>query len=317
MSKKGFIYILLNPSLPKYLKIGKTQRTSEERAKEISRQAKTGLPTEFNVAYSIEVSDCDLVESHVHHKLEKNRVNQDREFFNLSLQVAIETISSVITELKKQHYLEFVEKYDERPTLKIWWSELSFVWQQIFRSHIDLPYNPHEIDLLRAVHSIIDNCQGDRLREKVAKLIVKKNFTLTLEKWYQSLTSEKKLFDSYLPYTLSEQELEKVLRLTKINCGHNVAVIDLKPLELLSNLKEIDFTNTSVSDLLSIAKLGKIEKLHFNFTKVDNLVPLENLKNLKEISCYGTNLLKCDIDSFKVRNPHCSIEEDIFLTSPR
>src|SRR3954466_7359261 len=53
----GFVYILINPSLPGLVKIGKTTRSSESRAMELS--APTGLPTPFIVAFDEEFDDCD------------------------------------------------------------------------------------------------------------------------------------------------------------------------------------------------------------------------------------------------------------------
>ncbi|TAE73602.1 MAG: GIY-YIG nuclease family protein [Bacteroidetes bacterium] len=314
MSKKGFVYILINPSFIKYLKIGKTQKTSEERAKELYRQAKTGIPTEFVVAYENEVSDCDLVESLVHKELEKYRLNSGREFFNLPLKDAIKTVEKVIKELEKQHKLDFLNKISSIFTPKKWWDNLSFVWQQIFRKHLNLSYEPNELDLLRAVHNIIDNCQDVTLRKAVANLIDDKKFTQNLVKWYKSLKFEKNLFNSYLPYELSEQEIEQIFKLTKIDCSNNIAVIDLKPLEKLTELKEINAMNTFVSDLSSLANLEKLENIYINYTKVDSLQPLENLPNLRKITCYATDLNTSEIERFNTVK-HCEIIADTFLSS--
>ncbi|MBA3017886.1 MAG: hypothetical protein FP811_07035, partial [Desulfobacteraceae bacterium] len=52
LKENGWIYILTNPSLQENLiKIGKTSRTPEERAKELS--APTGVPAEFEIVYKI------------------------------------------------------------------------------------------------------------------------------------------------------------------------------------------------------------------------------------------------------------------------
>jgi hypothetical protein len=49
MNEPGFIYILINPSMAGLVKIGKTTRDPEARAKELSQA--TGVPTPFYVAY--------------------------------------------------------------------------------------------------------------------------------------------------------------------------------------------------------------------------------------------------------------------------
>lgn len=94
--KKGSVYILINSSLKNLVKIGKTTRSPEDRAKEISQG--TGVPTEYMVAYSEEVKDCDLVEKLVHERLRPFRVNDNREFFQISVKEAIRTIRDIIKE---------------------------------------------------------------------------------------------------------------------------------------------------------------------------------------------------------------------------
>lgn len=85
----GFVYILLNPSYPDLVKIGLTERTSEERARELRT---TGVPTEFLVIYDELVSDCRAVEDAVHRRLAGYRVSHDREFFRVPIKEAIRTL---------------------------------------------------------------------------------------------------------------------------------------------------------------------------------------------------------------------------------
>lgn len=89
MVQSGFLYILVNQSFGKLLKIGKTTRSPEERAKELS--SATGVPTSFFVAYQEAVSDCDAAERYVHALLGQKgfRVAENREFFDVPLKDAI------------------------------------------------------------------------------------------------------------------------------------------------------------------------------------------------------------------------------------
>jgi T5orf172 domain len=91
----GRIYVMVNSLFQKDLiKIGKTTRTSEERAKEIS--SGTGIPTEFNVAYDLYVANCDLAERIIHERLAKFRVSDNREFFKIPLKQAISIIEEAV-----------------------------------------------------------------------------------------------------------------------------------------------------------------------------------------------------------------------------
>ncbi len=96
----GYIYILINPSMPGLVKIGKTSRESEKRADELSRSS--GIPTPFIVAYEEEVTDCDLVEKIIHEKLEKYRLSTNREFFSLELKHAVKVVRDVKEVLETQ-----------------------------------------------------------------------------------------------------------------------------------------------------------------------------------------------------------------------
>lgn len=86
----GYIYILANPSTQDIVKIGKSQRNPDERAKELS--SATGVPTPFVVVYQAYFSDCDKAEIFVHTILDKYRVANNREFFKVAIPTAIDSV---------------------------------------------------------------------------------------------------------------------------------------------------------------------------------------------------------------------------------
>jgi len=87
----GKIYILRNPYHKDALvKIGRTSRISETRAKEIS--AGSGVPADFEVLYEEDVFDCVEAERIIHESLHLHRVNKKREFFQLPLKQAVTTV---------------------------------------------------------------------------------------------------------------------------------------------------------------------------------------------------------------------------------
>jgi hypothetical protein len=99
MREPGHIYILVNPSMEGLVKVGKTTREPEARAKELSQA--TGVATPFYVAYSIVVGDCHSAEEYVHAVLEYNgfKRSPNREFFQIPLRTAIEVLLVVEKEL--------------------------------------------------------------------------------------------------------------------------------------------------------------------------------------------------------------------------
>lgn len=82
MSDVGYLYVLANSAMPGLVKVGKTNRTSTDRAAELSRV--TGIPTPFIVVYEQLFADCSAAERFVHTYLESRdfRVSHNREFFN-------------------------------------------------------------------------------------------------------------------------------------------------------------------------------------------------------------------------------------------
>ena len=90
--EQGYIYVMINQSLPNIVKIGKTTRDPNERAKELS--AATGVPTPFMLIYYKEFSNCHIAERVIHQYLEEQgkRVNNNREFFYISTMEAIQLI---------------------------------------------------------------------------------------------------------------------------------------------------------------------------------------------------------------------------------
>lgn len=98
MGSPGYVYVLLNQSLPGCVKIGKTIRDPAARAAELS--SATGVPTPFAVAYDAYFNDCDHAEAYIHALLEVAgvRLAGNREFFSIS---PTEAINAVIRAQKK------------------------------------------------------------------------------------------------------------------------------------------------------------------------------------------------------------------------
>jgi hypothetical protein len=89
----GSVYVLTNPEYPDLVKVGHTTRSAAERAEELSSD--TAVPRSFEVAYEVAVDDAEGVEQTVHARLASERVNPDREFFEVSVDRAVETIRRV------------------------------------------------------------------------------------------------------------------------------------------------------------------------------------------------------------------------------
>lgn len=89
----GFVYILSNPAMPGFVKIGYTTYIPEKRVDELS--GATGVPKRFILQYWCLTQDPEDVERRVHERLARMRVSNDREFFEMSVPDAIVLIDEL------------------------------------------------------------------------------------------------------------------------------------------------------------------------------------------------------------------------------
>lgn len=90
----GYVYILINQSMPGLLKIGSTFRDSRERASELHS---TGVPMPFELAFEIYSPNHKKLEKKLHHHLISFRVSSNREFFRYPLYEAIKLLQDLET----------------------------------------------------------------------------------------------------------------------------------------------------------------------------------------------------------------------------
>ena len=79
--EEGWVYVLVNSSMPGLVKVGRTARSAHHRAAELS--GVTGIATPFIVAYEQSFADCQEAERAIHAELDRRglRISPNREFF--------------------------------------------------------------------------------------------------------------------------------------------------------------------------------------------------------------------------------------------
>ena len=97
-NSSGFVYVMINTSYTGLVKIGKTTKDPDERAKELS--SATGVVTPFIVVYKRQFNNCHVAEKVIHNILEEQgyRVNSSREFFSIDITEAINLIMTIPNE---------------------------------------------------------------------------------------------------------------------------------------------------------------------------------------------------------------------------
>lgn len=97
MSKEqGYVYILTNPSFREdWVKIGKSCRPVDVRSKELDN---TAVPLPFEIFATMKTSKYNEVEKLVHKTIDRLtdlRIRQNREFFNVSPQIALDIFRDI------------------------------------------------------------------------------------------------------------------------------------------------------------------------------------------------------------------------------
>lgn len=103
MNDLSWIYIITNPSFPKYVKIGWTRHNPHKRIAEIDS---TGVPTPFDLNYVACVDDAGKLEKLTHKFLDNYRVRSSREFFEISARLAREAIRTTAMDSGIDFYFE-------------------------------------------------------------------------------------------------------------------------------------------------------------------------------------------------------------------
>lgn len=107
---KGYVYILSNPSMPGIVKIGRTTRDVDARVSELYA---TGVPTPFEINYSVYSPNCAEMEAFAHDALKDLRVSEGREFFR----VDPVTIIPMLDGFLREQLRALVDEFDESVSL--------------------------------------------------------------------------------------------------------------------------------------------------------------------------------------------------------
>jgi hypothetical protein len=79
--------------MPDMVKIGYTKLSPEERAKQISTGA--GVPTPFKVEFAFKCHEGEFLEDEIHKYLDSYRINNNREFFGIKINEAINIVKEI------------------------------------------------------------------------------------------------------------------------------------------------------------------------------------------------------------------------------
>ena len=98
MKDPGYVYILTNPSFKEdWVKIGRSSRPVDVRSKELDN---TAVPLPFEIFATLKTVKYDIVEKKIHKAIDRLtdlRIRQNREFFNIKPDLALEILRDEAT----------------------------------------------------------------------------------------------------------------------------------------------------------------------------------------------------------------------------
>ncbi len=110
MHEQGYVYILTNPSFREdWVKIGKSSRPVNIRSKELDN---TAVPLPFEIFATLQTVKYDKVEKLVHKTIDRLtdlRIRQNREFFNVAPQIALDIFRDIAQTIDDAIVTEYVD----------------------------------------------------------------------------------------------------------------------------------------------------------------------------------------------------------------
>ena len=114
-NEPGYVYILTNPSFKEdWVKIGKSSRPVNVRSKELDN---TAVPLPFEIFATIRTVKFNEVEKLIHKTIDRLtdlRIRQNREFFNIQPQIALDILHDISTTIDDA----FIELYHDNQPIK-------------------------------------------------------------------------------------------------------------------------------------------------------------------------------------------------------
>ncbi len=119
------------------------------------------------------------------------------------------------------------------------------------------------------------------------------SFEDELKNWWNDLSYEwqaifRRNLDQY--DSITNNDLLNISQIEKLDLSNNNYIVDLYGVSKLSQLKELDISNTRVIDLLPLRNLTKLEILNCSNTEVSDLTPLRYSVNLKTLISSNTKI---------------------------
>ncbi|MDP1621514.1 MAG: hypothetical protein Q8M08_04155 [Bacteroidales bacterium] len=147
----------------------------------------------------------------------------------------------------------YTTKLNEKEDMRNWWNALSKDWKVILSGDMKL-------------EGTLPLSEIDSFNDSVAMVKGEKTWIMGSE-FYQFLG--------------------QIVRSGRVNLSGNTAIMNLEPLNKLSDLKEVNISETRINDLMPLRNLNKLEILDISNTNVTSLEPLHYCVHINQLRMKG------------------------------
>jgi len=210
----------------------------------------------------------------------------------------------------------YTTKLNKKEEMRYWWNSLSNEWRNVFSENVSV-YDSVPLS------SVVYLAEGFLLlsgKNNTVSEIQQNQYNLELppERNQSHLRTD---FDTLEVDTREMfDQLSVLLKQRSIDISGNEIIRNLKPLAELSELEELNCSNTLVTRLFPLRNLNRLKVLDFSNTPVDDLTPLFYSISLTEINCSYTllndltplsglyNLEKVECSGLRIHTPEFAKE---------
>ncbi len=199
-------------------------------------------------------------------------------------------IASIYTSLPNKKY-----------EMAFWWNNMPDSWKDYFGQGIliydTLPFSNiiSFDDSTLVTYKWFENILADTF-------LINETDTLLYSNINDSLATDMEIFIKYdtlnekLPDTIKVgpapiySQIKKFRNLKNIDISNSILIGNIQPLSVLSNLEDVNISNTLIDDLNPLRNLNKLEILNCSGTPLTNLEALRYVSSLEEINLSSTPL---------------------------
>jgi hypothetical protein len=182
----------------------------------------------------------------------------------------------------------YTTKLNEKEELMAWWNNLPSVWKDILGNNLSVTEEIYLKDIefltdttIRAIRQIPVINPVDTVVELGGEMVHIQGVDTLHRLEYDTLSSRG---------TAAYRHLFDLQKMESLNVAGNLYLRSLDPVEKLTGLKSLNFSNTLTDNLFPVRNLAHLEVINLSGTSITDVSPIMYNIKIKEIYLNGTNV---------------------------